>query len=117
MSKPTLQRSRKRDHPSKTARRKAIATAMVAVRFARMARKLKHARRGSRKVRRRAALASGAVSIGSLALGALALGAVAIGALAIRRLAIKRAAVGRLDIGELKVGRLEVEQLVVHDRS
>ena len=115
MSKPARQRAQARP-PSKVRAAKRRG-AVVAVRFVRMARKVKHARRRSRKARRRTALASGAVSLGSLAVGALALGAVAIGVLAIRRLAIKRAAIGRLDVGELKVGRLEVDELVVRTRS
>ncbi len=117
MSKPTRQRARKHGPPGRRVRRKAVAATVVAVRFVRLARKVKHARRRSRKARRRTALASGAVSLGSLAVGALALGAVAIGVLAIRRLAIKRAAIGRLDVGELKVARLEVDELVVRTRS
>jgi hypothetical protein len=117
MSKATRQRGRKRGRPGKKERRKVLAAAMLAVRFLRLTRKLEQANRRSRKFRRRAALASGAVSLGSLAVGALAVGALAIGALAIRRLVVKRASVARLDVGELKVGRLEVDELVVRTRS
>lgn len=103
---------------------------MLAVRLARLANRLSHARgprgRGRGQDRREhghckrcgkkqgahGAIRLGSVAAGSFALGATASGAAAFGAVAIKRLAVKRASVGSIEVKRLKVGTLEVGELI-----